>query len=204
MIALLEVKKEDVKGQTVVLHQDISRSFLLGFVGLMVRSWAAGQTESVIAIDAQANNVANSLRREFYCCIGGIGPYNQTAGVTRTDSNDLGIVVGKGTGAFDTESFALGSKIDHGRGAGELEYFGTIATRLSALGSNPFSFDIEAIFRNSSGVSVTVNEVGIYAVGYASIPTYKMSYCILRDNITPIPVADGEYLKVKYTLQISV
>ena len=203
MIALLEVKKEDVRGNTVVLHQDISKSFLLGFVGLMVRSWAAGQTESVKAIDTNVNDVNNTSRREFYCCVGGIGTYYSAYGTVYTDNNDLGIVVGDGTGSFDTEAFILGSKIDHGRGAGELEYFGTIAGRISSLGSNPFSFDLEAIFRNSSGGSVTVNEVGIYSVGNVT-SNNKRSYCILRDNVTPIPVADGEYLKVKYTLQISV
>lgn len=207
MIAFLEVKKEDVEGKTVVLYRDISRSFLLQFVALVVRCWsdgyaAAAVSETVKGVDTNTSNSAAD-GSELYCCTGGDSKW-QPGLFTLTTGSDTGIKVGTGDAAFNTTAFSLGTALPHGRTTSTIEHFGTILTRISASASNPFSFDLEAIFRNSSGGTLLINEVGIDTSGQIPTATYKRSFCILRDSITLVTLLDGEYLKVKYTLQISV
>ena len=59
------------------------------------------------------------------------------------------------------------------------------------------SFTIRRYFTNKSGSSITVNEVGIFAAPRAGM--------IARDIVSPgVAVADGETLKVEYTIQVTV
>jgi hypothetical protein len=59
------------------------------------------------------------------------------------------------------------------------------------------SFTVRRYFTNKSGGSITVNEVGIYAL--------LKELAIARDLVSPgVAVADGETLKVEYTCQITV
>lgn len=117
--------------------------------------------------------------------------------ITPTDS---GIILGTGTTAVTPTDDSIETLIDNGTATGELEYLGgTISNYTKNAGSGFSTFDIERIFRNASGGSITVNEIALYCKGNF------YTYCIIRDKLSSgVAVADTEYLKVKYTIKITV
>jgi len=125
-----------------------------------------------------------------------------------SSSTNNGIVIGTGTDAVAPDDFKLQTQILDGSGSGELEHFPCAGGPLEIV-SNIAAFELERLFRNTSGDAITINEVGIYCVGfpvYIGTATARRlkHYCILRDRVSPgFSVADGEYLKVAYTLSVS-
>lgn len=85
----------------------------------------------------------------------------------------------------------------------EFEYGGTEV--LSPIFSDPNGeFTIRRYFTNSSGVSITVNEVGIQAVG-EDTSNAGYAFLIARDIVSPgVAVADTEILRATYVPQITV
>ena len=115
----------------------------------------------------------------------------------------VGIHVGTGTSAVGMTDAALATEIDNGTGAGELEYLSCHADNYTISAPNA-TFTLERYFRNSSGDSIDINEVGVYSTTSGQT-TSIYSLQIIRDLVAPAEtVADGEYLKVTYTFQVSV
>jgi hypothetical protein len=102
-----------------------------------------------------------------------------------------------------------------GTAQAELEYSGCEIFSYTVSDPNA-EFKIRRLFTNNSGESITVNEVGIYAMATRKVSCdydYMASryigevypICIARDIVSPaIAVADGEVLAVTYTPQITV
>lgn len=102
-----------------------------------------------------------------------------------------------------------------GTAQAEFEYSGCEIFGYTVADPNA-EFKIRRLFTNNSGESITVNEVGIYAMAtrkktcdYDYMATRHIGsvhpICIARDIVSPaIAVADGEVLAVTYTPQITV
>lgn len=109
-----------------------------------------------------------------------------------------GIAIGTGAGASSFEDYAL-TKIAHGSAGGEMWYF-AFEEVIQTWNSGPRTWDIEMarIFRNYSGGSITVNEIGLigrYLYGYSSTD----DYLVARDKLTSgIAVADDEVFAARY------
>jgi len=204
--------RENNKGQIRVTkrgRQRISRSFVKGFLGLLYTNATnnsatlndisnAQNTQGNYAVNLSVNagggNGAMGLNATYGTVIG-TGSYAQ-------DLANIGIVVGSGDNAVATTDYALETKIAEGTGEGTLEHFGHHTSIPTTTGSDA-SFYIERIFRNSSGAAMTISEAGIYALGGSA--TAARPYCIIRDVLDPVvSFDDAEYLKVKYTLKITV
>mgnify|MGYP001103104521 CR=1 FL=1 len=75
-----------------------------------------------------------------------------------------------------------------GRSSGELQYGGCELSDIlfSGLAPHDGEFTIRRYFKNNSGESRTVNEVGIYAAGacYTS-PPHVYAFCIAHDIVAP-------------------
>jgi hypothetical protein len=125
--------------------------------------------------------------------------YPYSASPTLMLGHNVGIVVGSGSTAVTPTDNSLATVIPQGKGQGQLLYDGT--NLYGIVFSNPNgSFNIQRYFTNSSGDSITINEVGIYAVGLSAYP-----FCICRDLVSPgVTVANGQILNVVYTPQITV
>lgn len=125
-------------------------------------------------------------------------PFRDGSGGLKVDGSDIGVVVGTGTTAVAPDDYALTTKIAEGSGSGQLQHFGTKVGPV-AVSSPDASFDIERIFRNESGNSIEVSEIGLYARTDGSYMA-----CLIKDLLaSPVEVADGEILKVKYTIKIT-
>jgi len=108
-----------------------------------------------------------------------------------------GIVVGSGTAAESNTDIALDTQIAHGVGAGQLQYGVHSYVATQVVGAN-VDYEVNRMFINASGGSVTINEIGIYS--YSS----GFYACIVRDLTGGIIVPNGESIIVRYTLRTTV
>lgn len=117
-------------------------------------------------------------------------------------STTYGIVVGTGTGAESFEDYALGTKVNHGTGAGQLSYAAQETTTAAyTSGTKTWAGTLIRYINNNSGGAIVVGETGLYATVYtAQVSTTY--YCMLaRDLQDPtVSVADTAQLKVTYTI----
>lgn len=223
----LIVERLDKEGRLLDRREQPSRSFTKGFLELLYVAHAQipnGSPYSMTNIDGAAKNVdGTSSTYTRYSKenlrIGAPAGDAQViclAGQKLDDSADIlantivaskiGIQVGTGDVAVTPTDTALSARIAHGRGAGELEYGGCELIGIAFVNPNG-EFTIRRYFTNASGGSITVNEVGIYAVGtYAPTSSfYSNSFLIARDVVAPgVAVADTEILRVTYVPQITV
>ena len=132
---------------------------------------------------------------------------NATTGageVTWSSATNNGIVVGTGTTAVAPTDYQLATQVVDGVSASTLEHFpcGGSALTTSAPTS---SFTLERLFRNSSGGSITINEVGVYATANRLGASDLSHFCIIRDLVSPgFAVANGEYMRIVYTITLTV
>lgn len=123
-------------------------------------------------------------------------------------NENVGIVIGTSASAVTPTDYAMGTKILHGTASGKMEYGGMEC--LTPVISNPDgSMKLRRYFTNNSGGTITVNEVGIYSMGFYSYYSgsyyyYQYAFCIARDLTGGVAVDDTEILEVTYTVQITV
>jgi len=118
----------------------------------------------------------------------------------------IGIQIGTGVVAPTPTDIALGTRIAHGRAGGEMEYGGCEMVNMAVAAPN-MTFDIRRYFTNLSGGGITVEEVGIYALGTkwsGGDEDVAFPFLIARDLTGGVAVADTELLRVIYTVQITV
>jgi len=203
-----------------------SRSFTQGFLELLYCAHAQVQSGAPLPmtdIDGNPRNIDG--QRSASCeyqksnlrigapagdgCILGI-PGTELDSPTNYNDNmvegsKVGIQVGTGAGAVAPGDTALGTRILHGRAAGELEYGGCELVGLTIANPNG-EFTIRRYFTNNSGGGITVEEVGIHALGtmYNVGLNYTWAFLIARDLTGGVAVANTELLRATYVVQITV
>lgn len=108
-----------------------------------------------------------------------------------------GLRVGTGTNAVTLADTALQTPIAHGTTAGTLDH-GASVVNLPSSDSTSTSLILTRVFANSSGGSITVKELGIYALSGGSSGTW--TFCIARDTAT-IALAAADQLTLNYILK---
>lgn len=110
-----------------------------------------------------------------------------------------GIVVGTGIGAVAPTDFRLGTQIAHGVAPGNLQYGGT-AIGGALTTATDCLITVSRAFTNASGGAITVNEIGIYAMSYATTAA-EQYFCFIRDLVVPGRVINnGATATATYTL----
>lgn len=115
---------------------------------------------------------------------------------------NYGIVVGTSSAAVNITDYQLGARINHGAGAGQLQYS---ATTYGAPTSDATTsqFTITRNFSNASGAGITVNEIGLYYTTKDS--GGDRYYCSIRDVISGgITIPNGQTLTINYRIQASI
>ena len=175
---------------------DKSHSFLKGFVCLLHRHFASQSTCTVDIDNASRCNGGSDYQLSI-SAPGGKSVMNRFGNFV--PGYKIGIVVGTGTNSVSPTDYKLQSQVEHGTGTGQFIYYGSLCSDISISGSEA-SFKTMRLFENKSGGSITINEIGIYAVGCGGY-----SHCIVRDVLgTGVTVNDNEVLKVEYTIKITV
>lgn len=201
MHAYLTVKKQ---GDIIVAQR--SKSFVIAFCGLMARQWC--QASDTLS-DTGGNSQAYTADADTYYCTapGGYGyTLDWLDNTADMESDRIGIVIGSGTGTVAPDDNALGTQIRSGEKTGTILYLGTSVYGITTNATTDTgSFKILGLFHNVSGGSIDVKEVGVYCVGdrIAQSAPNVFGYCILRDNISTVSLADEEFLEVEYTISIA-
>ena len=197
-----------VKGQ--------SRSFVKAFLQIFY-AMTANLSDSIIDIDNTSRAVDGNAEASLRVVHSGLDArddaydklYDGGQGATTATfiaSDDCGIVVGTGSTAVAVADDNLVTPIAQGLGSGQLVHYGCYGLNYTT-GASSASFDVERIFRNGSGGSIIVAEIGMYCRARYALSGGQSSlagFCILRDVLgATVTVLDGEYLKVKYTITVS-
>lgn len=120
--------------------------------------------------------------------------------VEGTAANDLfGIQVGTDNTAPKPTDYALGGKISHGTGAGQLNYGAGICVSTIFDGST-YDLLLWRPFGNESGGNITVQEIGLYGAHYY---TTTSSYFLIARDLLNFTVNDGEVGTVEYVVRLS-
>lgn len=182
-----------------------SKSFVKNVLGCLAPQM--DQENTYTTVDTGANSRTNSVQvNSLYCPIGCGDAYQYGYYMNEKYKGDeLGIQIGTGNAANTAITYTLHQRVNHGKASGEMEYFGGTVGVVIVDGANTY-FDIERIFRNSSGGSIAVSEYSIVVIrdnqyGY-SYPTL-----IVRDVFSGgdiVTVADTEIFKVTYTPIVTV
>lgn len=173
----------DKHGQIISVTKHEVHSIVRGFIDtLHVQMGQVAVTNGAVATDGATRNTGTGV--------------NNFAADNAAASGTYGLVVGTGSGAVTISDYALGAKIAHGSGAGQLSHGGTTFTNPTTSGSTR-SFTIQRTFTNNSGSDITVNEVGIYI---------KMStYILLMDRtLSTKTITNGTTGTLTYTLGVTV
>ena len=173
-----------------------SRSFLLQFPGLLYRhvAYASGIVKD---IDGTNRDEAAYTKTLQVASLGGKGI--EELSYSFVPGEKVGIVVGTGTNAVAIADSALQTRIEHGVGAGQFFYYGTAVDEF-AVAAPSATIKASRLFHNRSGGAITINELGIYAYGYAR----GYAHCIIRDKLAAgVAVANNQILKVEYTIKVT-
>ena len=196
----IQIFKYSDKGLIYKSRKKLSRSFIKAFMGLLYGRFSGENIGStfVTVEGSVASNQGTSY--SFYSA----GASDSLTDLTYTYTQarrQVGIHLGTGTAAVQLIDRAMAIEIAKGTGTGELEYLGTTGTETVVSAPNA-SFTLEAYFRNGSGGSIDINEMGVYSSSQYSSVSWR--FCIIRDLVSPaVTIADSEYLKVVYTFTIT-
>lgn len=206
------IEKFDNNRQLVESWNKSSKSFLLNFIKTLYRAMSQdnGDTANMLTVfDIVDNPPGSTYYTNLFYCAGTSGKsrqYFKTFYHYYTYGEYLGIVVGTDSTAVAPSQTKLIAPIEHGTAVDELEYFGMLVADEADFNVDTSAdeayFEIERIFRNDSGGSITIEEIGINTLATAYPFQQNIVFCILRD-VDTIEVADGEYLKIKYRIKVA-
>jgi hypothetical protein len=115
-----------------------------------------------------------------------------------------GIIVGTSDTPNTLTTYALGGKIAHGTGSGQLVYNAETVEDVTNPSGNDLQFRITRTFTNNSGATITVKEVGLLVKKYDAAFTSR-SFLVARDVLpSPVDVPDGATLTIRYVVKITV
>jgi len=227
LTAKLIMERFDKDHHLLERREQPSRSFVQGFIQLLYVAHTQIQSGAPYSMTDITGNA-----RDIDSQAGGHGRYaksNITVGSPPGDSQliawtgqasgtpwslphlrgqYIGIQVGTGVAAVIPTDNALQTRINHGRAGGQMEYGGCELINIGFVNPNG-EFTIRRYFTNLSGGGITVEEVGIYAIG-TKYDSWNIAggvvwpFCIARDLTGGVAVADTELLRVTYVVQITV
>lgn len=194
-----EVFVRDKDGKVLSRSKGICRSWVANFLR-WVNGWF---TTGVIAGYGDVytmNDIGNTGRTMPYTSTGyqGInGRWRGAVGIV-----DVGIVVGTGTTPTTINDVALGTRIAHGAGGGQLVYNAQTSEALVVSAPNA-TVRHTRTFTNNSGASITVNEIGWYIGAWDSTSTERF-FCMVHDLLaSPQAIPNGATLTVRYTVSVT-
>jgi len=148
-------------------------------------------------------DVTNTGQSFWQTDSGSTTPLNIWASVNAGASDSTyGIVIGTGTTANSTSTYALASIISNGTGSGQMQYGAMSVSSLSISGST-ISIPLSRTMTNNSGATINVAEAGIYVRQQQG--TTNLTWCWLRDLFSAVQaVANGNSITINWQVQITV
>lgn len=209
MNVFYQIEKHDEDGLVKRYKKRQSRSFLLQFTRILYGMFYGGPPYvgyTAKGIDGNQYPVQfDGYILSMLTCSRGNGAWSSTQESINMnyDSGQIGIVVGKGTTAISPDQYRMIDQIYNGQTTNTLSHSCESFTEVAVVGSTA-SFTTSRIFRNDSGSTVSITEMGIQCTSRCGDNSTKY-WCIIRDKLdSPIPVTNGQYVKITYTFQVTV
>jgi hypothetical protein len=194
-IAEVKDKNGKVTFQKSGISKSLLRNFMYWFQGKFQLT-ALGQSSTWTAPDT------TNTARTFVFPTGTIyeGAYGFFGGLAANSS--FGLRVGLLNTAVAPTDYEMASLISHGVGSDQMSYGAQTYEAVTVVGQNT-SFRISRPFTNSSGVTITVKEIGaVFSLYDAS--TVARYLCYLRDVLpSSVPVPDGSTFTLRYTFTVT-
>jgi len=179
---LVEVKD---KGKVIYSKQFESHSFVGQWLQLLYGMFGQNRL-SILNNNFPASAIINN-------------PLQMNAG---SGNHNYGIQVGSGTTKSINDT-GMDSFIFNGNSAGQLAYGAmTFTSPTINTSTNQGNFSVTRSFTNNSGGSVTVSEIGIGILIYASDGNLHDTFIIHDILPSPITLANGQVLTVTYIFSI--
>jgi len=182
--------------------------FIRQFVSLMARQWA--QVADICKDTAgQIITLGPGYFSFRMASTGGYGrqfQYSSSSLENKGEADNMGIVIGTDGSVVSPAHYNMIAQIRSGEIAGTMMYYGTAVYGCEInVGADTAFFLVEAMFKNVSGGTITVNEVGLVCQGLIPNDSYPNAnlYCIARNKVAATAVADDETLRVTYTISIA-
>jgi hypothetical protein len=204
-LILWEIEVKDKTGKLLKHYVTPAKSWLKQFITMLKGEFATryGSTTgnaNVSVVDETGTarsypyHIA-STQYLYYCQLSTLGDVGD---VTQ------GIIVGTSDTPNTLATYALGGKITHGTGAGQLIYNAETVEDVTNPSGNDLQFRITRTFTNNSGSTITVKEVGLLAKKIESSLS-NTRFLIARDVLpSPVDVPDGATLTIRYVVKITV
>jgi len=182
----IELELKDKDGKLLEKRRFPSHTYVLNFFILLDIHFSYRDTSLTDlngSLKGTSVGIVNS--NSNFCITGGYGSYTQ------------GIVLGTSDSPYSPTQYKLQSIISHGSGSGQMLY-GVESIDTPQLVTDGYRIVISRVFTNVSGESITVKEIGIYMYAYTA-----GSVMMARDVITPVTVANGQSLTVRYIISLT-
>jgi len=207
--AYWEIEVYDRNGKLISKHRQPCRSLLANFIRMLgaMLSAKGGYTGTVGGTKASCSvkkydGTEGTAYTEWYTTTYTYGGGTPMGAKAPDDDDSYGIMVGSGTKTVEIDDYSLESKISHGTGSGQLDYDTHTISISEEAGQ--VKVEITRTFKNVSGTTVTVSEVGLGVRNYWKQSTgvaKDLKFLIVRDVLdTPQNVLDGGSLTVKITI----
>ncbi len=208
----VELEIKDKHGKTVKKIRFPSQSYVKNFIAVL-RALLRGDTESITKLDGSSDTYYGG--HPYHTEIGSNECDNQTLEILNalagSGDDSYGIVVGSGTTSVSINDYNLASKIAHGTGAGQLNYYGVSISGLTKVNPNTYEFYLERIFENLSGGDVTIAEAGLivhhrlfYERGNSPLLDKDTKFMIIRDLLpSPETITPESSITIRYYIRIT-
>ena len=206
----IEIEVRDLKGMVINRGKHEMRSFVNNLIRVLegIMKDAGGAITSTSVTDT--GGVSRTAYVEWYSSVGNVrGGGTVMAGLAPDNDSSYGIIVGTGTTPVNLNQVSLASPIAHGTNVGQLDYDAESVEDLgldTSVSPPVYRFRLIRGFKNLSGDSITINEVGLVARNYwkdnGGIRN-DVKYLIARDVLpTSYTIPDGGSATVVVTIEV--
>ncbi|OYT59633.1 MAG: hypothetical protein B6U75_03485 [Desulfurococcales archaeon ex4484_217_1] len=206
--AYWEIEVYDKNGKLISKHRQPCRSLLANFIrilrGMLLAKGGTALTSYGVKASCSVkkyDGTEDTAYTEWYGSLS-YGIFTCAGSKSADNDDSYGIMVGSGTKTVEIDDYSLESKISHGTGSGQLDYDTHTINKYEEAGQ--VKIEIQRTFRNVSGATITVKEVGLGVRNYCEDGDgvkKDLKFLIVRDLLdTPRDVLDGGSLTVKITI----
>lgn len=195
-------------GQTATFNYRIRTNmaadggFTENFIKLLATQFS--QTIDQTIDDVFASTFLSTEETGKFMSIGPSGSGRVSTILSGVEGQYVGVQIGTGSTTPEFDDHNLETRVTHGEGSGQMIYHGTIVDNFAIVGSKA-SFDLTAIFENVSGGSIGVNEVGLYTANDVTNGALNNIAMLTRHVLgSTVTVNDSQFLKVSYTIELTV
>jgi hypothetical protein len=204
-LILWEIEVKDKTGKLLKHYVTPAKSWLRQFITMLKGEFATRYSTTVGNANVSVVDETGTARTYPSQSTATYSTYIMNLS-TLGDVGDVsqGIIVGTSDTPNSLSTYALGGKIAHGTGSGQLVYNAETVEDVTNPSGNDLQFRITRTFTNNSGATITVKEVGLLIKKVDSTNTSR-SWLVARDVLpSPVDVPDGATLTIRYVVKITV